>query len=213
MVHILSKEQSVISHYLTELRDHKIQSDSVRFRQNMRRLGNVFAYEISKTLSYKTIQVETPLGISTEKKVVDDLCLSVLLRAGLPIHQGMLDFFPYASNGFISANRHLHKHGALSVKLDYITMPDIDGKVLILCDAMIATGSSVAKTLEAILEESKPKAVHIVAAIASSDGISYLKRLYPNAAIWVAAMDEELTAKSYIVPGLGDAGNLSYGEK
>lgn len=213
MVTVLSKDQSVVSHYLVELRDHITQLDSFKFRQNLRRLGNVLAYEISKTLTYKAVEVETPLGVSNEYQMEDELCLAVLLRAGLPIHQGLLDFFPHCSNGFISANRHLHKHGALSVKLDYMTVPDINGKVLVLCDAMIATGSSISKTLEALLEDGKPKAIHIAAAIASTDGINYLNRVFPQAHIWVAAQDEELTAKSYIVPGLGDAGNLSYGDK
>jgi uracil phosphoribosyltransferase len=213
MVTVLNKTNSLVSQFLVELRDKNIQLDAARFRLNMHRLGNIFAYEISKTLKFEEVQVETPLGISTEYKIKDELCLAVLLRAGLPLHHGLLDFFPNAANGFISANRHLHKHGALSIDLDYITVPDIENKVLIICDAMIATGSSMTKCLEAIKEKGKPSRIHIVAAIASVDGVNYLKRLFPSAHIWIAAQDEELTAKSYVVPGLGDAGDLSFGEK
>lgn len=213
MVTILNKANSVVSQILVELRDRNTQKDASRFRSNMQKLGNIFAYEISKTLKYEPVEVETPLGISSEFRIKDELCLAGLLRAGLPLHLGMLEYFPNAGNGFISANRHLHKHGALTIEIDYITVPDISGKTLILCDAMIATGSSMTKCLEALLERGKPSKVHIVAAIASSDGIQYLKRMFPKAQIWIAAQDEELTAKSYVVPGLGDAGDLSFGDK
>jgi uracil phosphoribosyltransferase len=213
MLTIISKQNCVVSQYLVELRDRNIQMDSFKFRQNMRRIGSILAYEISKTLSFAPKDVETPLGISNENEITDQLCLTVLLRAGLPLHEGLLDVFPNSDNGFISANRHLHKHGALTIDLNYMTMPEIDGKVVILCDAMIATGASVAKSIEAILEKGTPKKIHIVAAIGSSDGVQYLQRVFPKTSIWLAAMDEELTGKSYIVPGLGDAGDLSYGVK
>lgn len=213
MVTILNKTNSLVSKILVELRDKNIQLDASKFRSNLQRLGNIFAYEISKTLKFKPIEVETTLGISKEFNIKDELCIVGLLRAGLPLHLGFLEYFPIASNGFISANRHLHKHGALSIELDYMTVPDITGKVLVICDAMIATGSSMTKCLKAILETGKPSRIHIVAAIASVDGVNYVKRMFPGAKIWIAAMDEELTAKSLVVPGLGDAGDLSFGEK
>ena len=213
MVHNISEQNSVANLFLAQLRDNKIQQNRMLFRKNLTRLGQIFAYEISKTFQYKTVNIETPLGIATSFLPENKLVLATILRAGLPFHQGLLDFFDEADNAFVSTFRKHHKDGTFEVNLEYLNCPDIKDATLILSDPMLATGSSMQKAMEAILAIGKPKKVHIVSIIASNYGLNLIKRLYPKAHIWIGAEDEELTAKSYIVPGLGDSGDLAYGGK
>jgi uracil phosphoribosyltransferase len=213
MIFNLSEHNSIANQYIAELRDVNIQTDAMRFRRNLERLGEILAYEISKTLDYEATEVETPLGIAEGKIMKEQIVLATILRAGLPMHTGMLNYFDKAQNAFISAYRKHHKDGTFDINLEYVSCPNIDGKVLILCDPMLATGASMDLTAKQLLEFGKPKKLHIVTAIASSYGLNYMKRMQPKADIWIGALDEELTAKSYIVPGLGDAGDLSFGPK
>ena len=195
------------------MRSVEKQKDSMRFRINMERLGEIIAYEISKMLHYETQVVETPLGEAVMDLPADKVVLTSILRAGLPLHMGFLRTFDDVENGFISAYRSHHKDGSFDIKLEYVTCPNLDNKVLIVLDPMLATGSSIHKTIEHLEEYGVPKQIHIVSAVASSQGVKHLQRYFPNAHIWTGAIDEELTAKSYIVPGLGDAGDLSFGIK
>ncbi len=213
MVHNICEKHTIASKYLADLRDVERQSDRAAFRRNTELLGGIFAYEISKTFRYEQIKTETPLGTAVSHVPADDIALMTILRAGLPLHQGMLNVLGDVSNGFIAAQRMHHKDGSFNVNVDYITCPDVEGRTVILCDPMLATGVSMAKALEAIHEIGRPKNLHIVSIIASKFGLNYIKRLWPKADIWIAAVDEELTARSYIVPGLGDAGDLAYGGK
>jgi uracil phosphoribosyltransferase len=195
------------------MRDVNIQSDRLRFRTNLEKIGELFAYEISKQLRYTPIEVETPLGISKCYELADEVVIAGILRAGLPMLNGMLRIMDHAEGAFISAYRQHHKDGTFEVNLQYVTSPDISGKVLIMVDPMLATGSSIETSLEALRAYGEPSHIHIVSAIASTPGINYIKRLYKKAELWIGAQDDELTARSYIVPGLGDAGDLSYGSK
>lgn len=213
MIFNLSEHNSIANQFIAELRDVNIQTDAMRFRRNLERLGEILAYEISKSLDYKATEVETPLGIAEGKMVEDQIVLATILRAGLPMHNGMLNYFDKAQNAFISAYRKHHKDGTFDINLEYVSCPNLEGKVLILCDPMLATGASMDLTAKQLLEFGKPKKLHLVTAIASSYGLNYMKRMQPKADIWIGALDEELTAKSYIVPGLGDAGDLSFGPK
>lgn len=185
----------------------------MRFRKNLERIGEIFAYEISKELQYQEKAVDTPLGIANMNCLVDDLVLGTILRAGLPLHQGLLNFFDQAENAFISAFRKHHKDGTFEVKIEYVSCPDLEGKTLILADPMLATGASLSLALKAFLNYGTPKEIHIVTVIASADGLEYVRRMFPKVTIWLVGLDEELTAKSYIVPGLGDAGDLAFGKK
>lgn len=210
----LSEGNSLINQYVLELRDIKIQKDSMRFRRNLERIGEICAYEISKTLSYKTIEVTTPLGEANISVIDEQIVLITILRAGLPLHQGVLNYFDNAENGFVSAYRKHHKDGTFEIELEYLACPSIEGKTLIISDPMLATGSSMVNTYKSLLEKGNPKKIHVVVAISSAEGISYTERNLPeNTTIWSAAIDEELTAQSYIVPGLGDAGDLAFGKK
>jgi len=213
MVFNLSDHPSIANQYLAELRDAAVQQDRLRFRTNLERVGEILAYEISKTLDFKEAEVETPLGIASTKVPDQKIVLATILRAGLPMHQGMLRIFDKAENAFISAFRKHHKDGSFEIKMEYVSCPDLTGTVLILCDPMLATGSSVTLTIRALLEYGQPAAIHFATAIASSHGLEHVSRLFPEVRIWLGDIDEELTAKSYIVPGLGDAGDLSYGPK
>jgi uracil phosphoribosyltransferase len=195
------------------MRDEIIQLNPVLFRQNLYRFGQIMAYEISKTLSYEAIEVTTPLGVAKSKKLSDSIVLATILRAGLPMHDGMLSLFDEAENAFISAFRHHHKDGTFEVSLEYISTPELEDKVLIICDPMLATGSSMVRALKALIENGKPKQIHVAAVLASSAGLEYVGIEFPEATIWVGDEDEELTARSFIVPGLGDAGDLAYGVK
>ncbi len=213
MTFILTKQNSVANKFIAELRNVNVQKDRLRFRRNLERVGEVLAYEISKTLKYKGIEVETPLGIAHTKMYSHNIILATILRAGLPIHQGLLNYYDDAKNAFISAYRMHHKDGSFEIKLEYVSCPKLDNSVLIISDAMLATGASMGLSIKSLLEFGTPKEIHVVAAIASTSGVNYIKRLYPKAQIWLGALDEELTARSYIVPGLGDAGDLAYGTK
>jgi uracil phosphoribosyltransferase len=185
----------------------------MRFRRNLERIGEVLAYELSKTLTYSPSTVETPLGEATVELSQQPVVLATILRAGLPMHQGMLNVFDGAENAFVSAYRKHHKDGSFDVHVEYISCPNLEGKVLVICDPMLATGASMSLAIESLLEHGKPSAIHIVTGIASTAGVEHIDRVLPDVHLWVGAVDEELTAKSYIVPGLGDAGDLSYGEK
>jgi uracil phosphoribosyltransferase len=197
------------------MRDVNIQNDSMRFRRNIERIGEVFAYEISKEMDYENKDITTPLGISTETLMIEKPVLATILRAGLPLHQGLLNYFDDSDSAFISAYRKYKKGGKFEIKIEYMSSPDLNGKTLILCDPMIASGASMIMAMEAILSKGKPKHIHIVGVIASSEGIQYLKENSPvkNWTLWLGAEDSEMTSKSYIVPGLGDAGDLAFGEK
>jgi uracil phosphoribosyltransferase len=213
-VKILDKELSIASQFMAEIRDVNTQKDSMRFRRNLERIGEIFAYEISKTMSFDKKEVQTSLGVSDEFVFKQQPVIATILRAGLPLHQGLLNYFDAAQNGFISAYRKHHKDGTFDIELEYLACPSIEKKVVILSDPMIATGSSIVLAYKALLSKGKPAHVHIVSVIGSTEGLEYAKRNLPNnVTIWMAALDEELTAQSYIVPGLGDAGDLAFGEK
>ncbi|MCF8424807.1 MAG: uracil phosphoribosyltransferase [Bacteroidia bacterium] len=215
MVHILSKQNSIFNQYVAELRDITIQKDRMRFRRNLERMGEIMSYEISKTLVYQTKETTTPLGIAETSHLISQPVIATILRAGLPMHIGVLNYFDYAENAFISAYRRHHKDNTFDIHVEYVASPNLDDKVLILCDPMIATGGSIVLAYKAILSKGTPKHVHIISAISSKQGVDFVKANLPNKnfTIWCGAVDEELTAHSYIVPGLGDAGDLAFGEK
>ena len=214
-VRILSEENnSVFNQFLAEIRDHKIQKDRLRFRRNLERCGEIFAYEISKELTYAKMEVTTPLGVSEDMLIAEQPILITILRAGLPMHQGLLNTLDNAGNGYISAYRKHHKDGSFDIELEYLACPSIEGKTIILSDPMLATGSSMVLAYKALLEKGKPKHCHIVSLISSAEGMEFTKKnMPPNCTIWLGAVDQEMTAQSYIVPGLGDAGDLAYGPK
>ncbi len=215
MVNLLSSGNSLINQFIAELRDADIQKDSLRFRVNLERLGGIFAYEISKTLSYEIREVVTPLGIANVPMLVEYPVLATILRAGLPFHLGLLNFFDKSENAFISAFRRHHKDGTFSISIEYASVTEIEDKVVILCDTMLASGSSMVLAYRELITHGKPKHTHIVATVASVEGLDYIKKNLPqqDITIWVGAIDDEMTAQSYIVPGLGDAGDLAYGKK
>lgn len=209
----LNKQSSYVSHILYELRDKEIQQDRLRFRLNLEKLGQIMAYEISKGISYETQEIRTQLGAWTGNILKEQPVIVSILRAGLPLHNGVLQFFDRADNGFISAYRHHTKGNDFTIKLEYMAVPDLTDRNLLLIDPMIATGQSIVLCYKALLEMGKPKNLFIAAAIASEEGLEYVQRHLPDAHIIVADIDYELTARSYIVPGLGDAGDLSFGLK
>lgn len=213
MVVNLSESGSILHRFVAELRHVEHQKDRLRFRRNLERIGEIMAYEISKTLDYEPVCVETPLGEAVQMLHADRVVIGTILRAGLPFHQGLLNYFDQADNAFIAAYRKHHKSGAFEVQLDYVSAPNLDDCVLILADPMLATGASAALSLRELSRFGTPRKIHVVAVVSSSQGIESLRRQYPKARIWTAAIDDELTAKGYIVPGLGDAGDLAYGEK
>lgn len=213
LTHHLYTHNSLINQYVSELRDKSIQTDRMRFRTNLERLGNICAYEISKFLHYESQNIQTPLGTSDMNTLNEQPILATILRAGLPIHNGLLHFFDKADNAFISAYRVHHKDHDFEVKVEYLASPSIEGRTLIISDPMLATGTSLALSYKALLTLGNPSQVHVVTAVASEQGLNYLRNKMPKAHIWLCALDNELTAKSYIVPGLGDAGDLAFGEK
>lgn len=214
MVNILGKENSIFNHFIAELRDVNVQRDSMRFRRNLERVGELFAYEISKELAYVPSEITTPLGIAPTNLLGEQPVIATILRAGLPLHQGVLNYFDKAESAFVSAYRRHHKDGTFDIQVEYLSSPSLEDKVLILTDPMLATGASMVLTYKALLAKGKPRHTHIVAAIASPEGLKYAKTHLPaNVSFWLGAMDEELTVQSYIVPGLGDAGDLAYGAK
>lgn len=213
MVKNLSEQHSLISNWISEIRDTAIQSDRMRFRRNIERIGEVTAYEISKTLQWEEIETTTPLGISKSKVLKSQPVIATILRAGMPLHHGMLNYFDKADNAFIAAYRKHHPDGSFEISLEYLSSPSLEGRPLIVCDPMLATGASLVKTIDYLKREGSFSELHIASVIACTEGIDYIKRNAPQAKIWCGAIDEELTAKGYIVPGLGDAGDLAYGEK
>jgi uracil phosphoribosyltransferase len=214
MVIDLSKNNSLLNHWVAELRDVQVQNDRMRFRRNIERIGEVAAYELSKTLQFKSVEVTTPLGIAPTQLLTEQPVLATILRAGLPLHQGMLNYFDKADNAFISAYRKHHPDGSFEISLEYLSCPNLNGRVLILCDPMLATGASLVETIQAIQKTYTPAQIHIVVTIASQKGIEHVeKELGADTPIWCAAIDPVLNDKSYIVPGLGDAGDLAFGTK
>ncbi len=210
---ILNERNSLATQFLAELRNAEVQTDRLRFRKNLERLGEIFAYEISKKLSYEPFEVQTPLGIANTELLVEQPVLATILRAGLPLHQGMLNFFDRADSAFISAYRKTKKNGDFTIQIEYISCPVLENKVVIISDPMLATGQSIVLACKALMAEYKIKALHIVSVIASQEGVEHVKANLPKAHLWLGAIDEEMTTKAYIVPGLGDAGDLAYGEK
>ena len=213
MVKNLGDNHSLVSNWISELRATAVQGDRMRFRRNIERIGEVIAYEISKTLAWEEQDITTPLGISKTKLLKTQPVLGTILRAGLPLHQGMLNYFDKADNAFIAAYRKHHTDGSFDISLEYLSCPVIDNRVLIICDPMLATGASLVKTIGLLKKEGIPSEIHVAAVIASTEGIDFLRRHEPTVKIWCGSIDEELTAKGYIVPGLGDAGDLAFGEK
>ncbi|PKP39092.1 MAG: uracil phosphoribosyltransferase [Bacteroidetes bacterium HGW-Bacteroidetes-15] len=215
MVKILGEKNTILSRFIFELRSIEIQNDSMRFRRNLERIGEIFAYEISQHLNYKETQVQTPLGIADVLLPSDKLVIASILRAGLPMHHGFLNYFDDAENAFISAYRKYSKDGSFNIQFEHLSCPTITDKVLVIVDPMLATGASMVLAYNALLERGKPKHTHIVSIIASKEGVDYTRKNLPqkNVSLWLGAVDDELTVKSYIVPGLGDAGDLAYGGK
>lgn len=211
----LSEQNSILNHYLKEIRSVEWQKDSMRFRRNLERIGEIMAYEISKTLDYQSEEVETPLGFSSIPQVSDQVVISTILRAGLPFHSGFLNYFDRAGNAFVSAYRKYKDALKFDIFIEYIASPDLNGKTLIINDPMLATGSSMELTYGALLTKGKPAKVHIATIIASQQAVDYVAKHFPqeNVSLWVAAIDPGLNDHSYIVPGLGDAGDLAFGEK
>lgn len=215
-MHILGEQNSIFNQFIAEIRDEKIQKDPMRFRRNLERTGEIFAYEISKKLNYKATKTTTPLGEVDIPLIIEMPVLATILRAGLPLHQGLLNYFDQAENSFISAYRkHRKNEQEFTIKLEYMSSPSIDDKIVILSDPMLATGASIITVIKAMQQFGKPKHIHIVSLIASSEGVMTVKKSlkHDNITFWLGAVDDELTATSYIVPGLGDAGDLAYGSK
>ena len=211
----LGEQNSIFNQYIMEIRNIDIQKDSMRFRRNIERMGEIFAYEISKTLNYKNNLITTPLGQCEIELMDKQPVIATVLRAGLPLHQGFLNYFDKADNAFISAYRMHIPPNDFEVKVEYISSPDLTGRTLILCDPMVASGQSMVLSYEALIEAyGKPAHVHIVSLIASAEGMEYVrKNVKSNVTLWTGAVDAEMTAQAYIVPGLGDAGDLAYGKK
>ncbi len=213
MVHNLSIDHSLVSNWVAELRNVQVQQDRLRFRRNLERIAEVMGYEISKGLATEVVTITTPMGTADCKMLKEQPVLATILRAGLAMHNGLLSYFDRADNAFLSAYRKHHADGTFEISLEYMSCPQIEGRVVILSDPMLATGSSLVKAIQYLKEVGNIKELHIVCAIACSVGIDFVQKAEPNAIIWCGAIDEELTAKGYIVPGLGDAGDLAYGSK
>jgi uracil phosphoribosyltransferase len=213
MIYELTKTASIANHYMEELRNIEVQVDRMRFRKNLERLGQIFAFEISKKLNYKNRKVRSVLGECDTLLCTDRIVLATILRAGLPLYNGLQTFFDKADSAFVSAYRKHNEDGSFQISLQYITCPDLAGSVLIISDPMLATGASLRQVIDAMKKYGMPSEIHIVTVIAAQQGIDYISAHYPNAHIWVGSIDPELNSKSYIVPGLGDAGDLAFGEK
>jgi uracil phosphoribosyltransferase len=214
-IHYIGESNSVLNTFIAEIRDKKIQKDSMRFRRNIERIGEILSYELSKSLSYLSVSVETPLATKNVQLPNNNLVLCSILRAGLPLHQGLLNYFDKAENAFISAYRHHPNNDAeFEIVVEYFASPEIQNKTLLLADPMLATGQSLVAVYEAIKKHGTPKELHVVAVIGSRVGIEFIEKHFPeNTHLWIAAIDEELNEKGYIVPGLGDAGDLAFGQK
>lgn len=213
--HHISEQNSILNTFIAEIRSATLQKDRMRFRRNIERIGEILGYEMSKVLKYKTVEIETPLGICNIDQPQNNIVLCSILRAGVPLHQGLLNYFDHAENAFISAYRHhLQQPESFEIMVEYLACPNLEGKTLILADPMLATGQSLVATFEALKPFGKPKEVHLVCAIGAQQGIDYISDYFDmDAHLWIAAVDQELNDKGYIIPGLGDAGDLAYGEK
>lgn len=214
MIFNLSEQHSLVSNWVSELRDVNVQGDRLRFRRNLERIGEAAAYEISKILPFVVAEIPTPLGTHESKVLEAQPILATILRAGLPLHNGMLNYFDKADNAFISAYRKHHRDGSFEISLEYMSCPSLDDRIVIISDPMLATGASIVKTIQYMQAEGSPKEIHVVVAIACTVGIEFiLRECGQNIKIWCGDIDDELTAKGYIVPGLGDAGDLAFGTK
>lgn len=214
LIHNISLQNSILNTFISEIRDSSTQKDSMRFRRNIERIGEILGYEMSKTLNFKVSSVNTPLGHCNIDALENDIVLCSILRAGIPLHNGLLNYFDTAENAFISAYRHHKEAEGFEIKVEYLACPNLENKTLILADPMLATGQSIIATFEALKPFGIPKAVHIISIIGAQDGVDFVSKNLPNNAhLWIAAIDPELNSKGYIVPGLGDAGDLAYGEK
>lgn len=210
-----AKQDSLVSQYMMELRNVDIQHDMLRFRRNLERIGEIIAYEISKTLDYKTETIQTPLAPCQCRVVGSEVVLATIFRAGLPFHQGFLNFFDHAENAFVSAYRKYKEKENFDVFIEYIASPDLTGKTLILVDPMLATGASMELSYRALLTKGTPARIHVASVIASQAAVDYVKSTFPEekTTLWIGAVDPEINSHSYIVPGLGDAGDLAFGSK
>ncbi len=213
MVTNLSENHSLLRVWMREVRDLAIQGDRARFRRNMERIGEVAAYELSRTLSYTELTVQTPMGEALCFALEQQPVIATILRAGLPLHQGLLNYFDGADAAFVAAYRKHNRDGSFEIEQEYMTAPDLEGRVLIIADTMLATGASLSLAIDGLKEAGTPREIHIVTVIACTEGIDFLRRRHPEAHIWAGDIDEELTARGYIVPGLGDAGDLAFGGK
>ena len=215
IIHNLGDENSILNTFISEIRDSHIQKDAMRFRRNIERIGEVLGYEVSKELEYTIKNVTTPLGHKSMNLSQDQVVICSILRAGLPLHQGLLNYFDNAENGFISAFRkHEGDEDDFEVIVDYFAAPSLEGKVLILTDPMLATGRTLENVLEGLKKHGTPKQIHIVSVIGSQQGIDFIENIFPqNTHLWISAIDPELNARGYIIPGIGDAGDLAYGQK
>ena len=215
MINILNQRNSILNNFIHEVRDKNIQKDSLRFRTNLERIGQIMALELSKMLHYKAIEVETPLGVAHENIMDEKIVIASILRAGLPMHNGFLSVFDRAENAFVSAYRKYINNVSFDIHVEYISAPNIKDKTLILCDPMLATGGSMELSYKALLSHGEPKNVHIASIIASKQAVEHLQKTMPmnKTTLWLAAVDEKLNDHAYIVPGIGDAGDLAFGEK
>ena len=213
MIFILNKTNTIANQFLAELRDAGIQQDKARFRANQEKLGQILAYELSKTLQYEDKEVQTSLGTANVSVPADQPVLATILRAGLPFHQGFVNYFDQSASAFITAYRKVKRTGDFVIQVDHISTPNLDGKILILCDTMLATGQSIVVVCKELMAQYKIKELHIAAIIASTEGVAHVRANLPKANLWLCAVDDEMTSKAYIVPGLGDAGDLAFGEK
>lgn len=213
MLFVLNKTNTIGNQFLAEMRDATTQQDRLRFRKNQERMGEILAYEISKKLKYVSVEVQTPLGTATVEVPESYPVLGTILRAGLPFHQGFMNFFDKSPSAFITAYRKVKKTGAFVINIDHISAPDLEDKTVIICDTMLATGQSIVLVCKELIAQYNIKELHIAAVIASTEGVEHVRANLPKASLWLGAIDEEMTSKAYIVPGLGDAGDLSFGEK
>ncbi|MFB0939168.1 MAG: uracil phosphoribosyltransferase [Candidatus Azotimanducaceae bacterium] len=213
-LHHLGENNSILNRFISEIRNISIQQDSMRFRRNIERIGEILSYELSKELTYSSSEIKTPLGNKSILLPTDNIVLCSILRAGLPLHNGLLNYFDNAENAFVSAYRQHINESEFEIKIEYLATPELEGKTLLLADPMLATGRSLVDTYNALLKNGTPKDIHIICVIGSEIGIEYVKKHFPkNTHLWIAAIDQKLNDKGYIIPGLGDAGDLSYGSK
>ncbi|MFC0517983.1 uracil phosphoribosyltransferase [Mucilaginibacter angelicae] len=213
MIFVLNKTDTIANQFLAELRDAVIQQDKARFRRNQERLGAILAYELSKSLHYETREVQTPLGTASVNMPADEPVLGIILRAGLPFHNGFMQIFDQSPSVFVTAYRKVKRNGSFLIQVDHISTPNLDDKIFILCDTMLATGQSIVVVCKELMAQYNIKELHIAAVIASTEGVAHVRANLPKAKLWLCAVDDEMTSKSYIVPGLGDAGDLAFGEK